>query len=105
MAIEQQVRNLLAQGLDHEEIGRRLGIPAGQAYLIATGTPADGGHSADGTAPRPGEMASAQHLANPPHENPTSKKGVHEWIAARVPADEQQQRAGEQRKAQEKASS
>jgi hypothetical protein len=44
-------------------------------------------------------------LANPPHENPTSKKVVHEWIAARVSADEQQRRAGEQRKAQEKASS
>jgi hypothetical protein len=94
MATTDQVRKLLDEGLDPTEIGRRLGIPAGQVYLVGTGTPADGGHSADGTGPRPGARASSQDLANPPHENPTSKQVVHSWIRARVLADDQQRRAG-----------
>lgn len=103
MATAEQVRGLLAGGLDYERIGRQLGIPAGQAYLIATGTPADGGHSADATGPRPGGLPSSQHLVNPPHDNPTSKQVVHEWIAARVAADQQQRSAGARRKAQRKS--
>jgi hypothetical protein len=98
-----QVQALLAEGLDHEEIGHRLGIPAGQVYLIGTGTPADGGHSADGTGPRPGALASSQHLSNPPHDNPTSKRIVHEWIAGRVAADEQQRFAAARRKARQQS--
>jgi hypothetical protein len=97
---KEQVNELIAEGLDYPEIGRRLGVPAGQAYLIGTGTPADGGHStADDD--RPGALDSAQHLANPPHENPTSTQRVHEWIARRVAADEQMRRAGAAAKAAE----
>jgi hypothetical protein len=87
-----QVNALVAQGLDYPEIGRRLAIPAGQAYLIGTGAPADGGHAGN-----------AQHLANPPHDNPTSRQAVHDWIAGRVAADEQMRRAGAARKARQKA--
>jgi hypothetical protein len=100
---KEQVKALIEQGLDYPEIGRRLGVPPGQAYLIGTGTPADGGHSTDEPDGRPGVLSSAQHLANPPHENPTSKPVVHDWIAGRVAADEQMRWAGAARKAQEKA--
>ncbi|WP_226370265.1 hypothetical protein [Pseudonocardia oceani] len=95
------MRELLARGEDHRDIGRRTGVPAGQAYLVGTGRPTDGGHSSDGTAPRPGEQAAPQHLVSPPHENPTSKQVVHEWIAARVAADGQQRRAGAAREERE----
>ena len=89
MASKEQVNALVAQGLGYPEIGRRLGIPAGQAYLIGTGEPADGGH--------------AENLANPPHENPTSRQAVHDWIAGRVAADDQMRWAGAARKARQKA--
>ena len=39
MPTREQVRGLLDSGLDYEAAGRRLGIPPGQAYLIATGAP------------------------------------------------------------------
>jgi hypothetical protein len=100
---KEQVKRLIAEGLDYPEIGRRLGVPAGQAYLIGTGTPADGGHSTDEPQDRPGTLSSAQHLANPPHENPTAKQMVHDWIAGRVSADAQMRGAAAARKAQEHA--
>jgi hypothetical protein len=100
---KEQVKALIAQGLDYPEIGRRLGVPPGQAYLIGTGLPADGGHSADGAEDRPGALPSAQHLVNPPHENPTAKQVVHEWIAGRVAADEQQRFARARQQAQQNA--
>jgi hypothetical protein len=96
---KEQVNLLIAQGLDYPEIGRRLGVPAGQAYLIGTGTPADGGHATDALDGRP----TAQHLANPPQENPTSTQNVRDWIARRVAADEQMRWAGAARKAREQA--
>ena len=102
MPSEEQVDALVADGLGYEEIGTRLGVPPGQAYLIGTGTPADGGHSSD-EQPRPGTLTSAQHLANPPHENPTARKTVHDWIAGRVAADEQMRWAGAAGRAKEKA--
>jgi hypothetical protein len=43
----EQVRELLGEGLDYADAGRRLGIPAGQAYLIATGLPADGSEATE----------------------------------------------------------
>jgi hypothetical protein len=100
---KEQVKRLIAEGLDYPEVGRRLDVPAGQAYLIGTGTPADGGHSTDEPQDREGTLSSAQHLANPPHENPTAKQVVHDWIAGRVAADAQMRSAGAARKAQEHA--
>jgi hypothetical protein len=97
MATREQVRELAALGLDYAEIGRRLGIPPGLAHLIGTGLPADGGD-----APSPEERRArglppaAQDLANPPHENPTSRETVHRWIADRVRADAQMRAAGGQ---------
>jgi hemerythrin-like domain-containing protein len=98
----EQVRQLLGQGLDYQQAGRRLGIPPGQAYLIATGVPADGSD----TIPDP-EMAGrgdllpvSQQLANPPYHNPTSKKSTREWMKARVAADRQMRTAMRQRTAE-----
>lgn len=96
----EQVRALVAQGLGWPEIGRRLGVPAGRAYLVGTGTPADGGRSPD-SAGRPGALPSAQHLANPPHENPTARDAVHRWIAGRVAADAPMRAAAAARRARE----
>jgi hypothetical protein len=89
----EQVRQLLDGGLDYEAAGQRLGIPSGQAYLIATGVPADGGDTITEEARRPGFLRSSQHLANPPHENPTAKESVRAWLKARIAADEQMRSA------------
>jgi hypothetical protein len=89
---------MLGAGLDYAAAAERLGIPPGQAYLIATGRPADGGDSP--TRRGPGMLASSQHLANPPHENPTGSESVKQWIRARVAADAPMRKAAEQRTAE-----
>jgi hypothetical protein len=80
----EQVRGLLDSGLDYVAAGQRLGISPGQAYLIATGVPADG----------------SQYLANPPHENPTTKESVAACLKARAEADEQMRAALRERTAE-----
>jgi hemerythrin-like domain-containing protein len=90
----EQVRRLLDGGLDYETASQRLGIPPGQAYLIATGVPADGSDTiTEGEASRPGFLPSSQHLANPPHENPTASESVAAWLKARAGSDEQMRTA------------
>ncbi len=59
---------------DFEEAGRRLDVPAGRAFLIATGRPADGSTPAGGPGSR------AQALVNPREVNPTSRGDVHAWM-------------------------
>jgi hemerythrin-like domain-containing protein len=94
------VRTLLAEGFDYRAAAERLGIPAGQAYLIATGRPADGSDSLSGQEQaHAGLRAASQDLANPRHENPTSSRTVRDWIAARVRADSQMRAAASQRPA------
>jgi len=94
MATREEVQGLLDAGLGYEEAADRLGIPAGQAYLIATGRPADGGAEPatkdDDGGP---EGGSNQPLADPPHDNPTSSPQVHDWIAERARADQPMQDA------------
>lgn len=85
MPSREQLLALLSQGVDLATAARRSGIPAGQAYLIATGTPADG--STRGEPGEPWWMPSTQHLCNPPHENPTGGERVREWVRARAEAD------------------
>ncbi len=99
MATRAQVQQLLDEGLDYEAAGQRLGIPAGQAYMIATGVPADGSDALPRQAADRGAVPASQHLANPPYENPTSSKQVHDWIAARVAADPQMRAAAAREKA------
>ncbi|MFF3905671.1 hemerythrin domain-containing protein [Streptomyces sp. NPDC001848] len=99
MPSRSQVWELLSDGLDHEEAGRRLGIPSGQAFLIATGLPADGGDTlTTAEQHRPGmPQESTQHLSNPPTQNPTGKEAVRRWVKDRAAADRQMRRAAEQR--------
>jgi hypothetical protein len=72
VATRAQVRELIDSGHDYESAGRRLGIPPGLAYMIATGHPAD-----DATAP-------AQNLFEPPAHNPTRNQTVIDWVKARA---------------------
>ncbi|HEY4096749.1 MAG TPA: hypothetical protein VGM33_14615 [Baekduia sp.] len=70
---------------DYVVAGARLGVPPGQAYLIATGLAADGsGGLATADRARPGVLGtSTQHLANPPAHNPTRDENVVRWVAER----------------------
>ena len=84
MSTREQVRRLLAGGHDYAAVGQALGIAPGQAYLIMTGMPADGGEQ-----PRPGDepegyLVSPQHLVYPAVENPTARTVVHRWMAQRA---------------------
>ena len=84
MPTREQIRRLLEGGQDYAAVGRALGIPAGQAYLIATGMPADGGEQQPpGEAPD-GMLPSAQHLVHPPAQNPTRREVVHRWMSRRA---------------------
>ena len=84
MATREEVQRLLDEGLSYEAVASRLAIPAGQAYLIATGRPADGSESPADAGP---DTGSTQHLANPPPKNPTTSQQVRDWMAGRTAAD------------------
>jgi hypothetical protein len=73
MPTRAQVVELLEAGHSYESVGAMLQVPAGQAYMIATGTPADG---SDGH-PR-------QDLVNPPAHNPTRDERVLAWVHERA---------------------
>ncbi|MDX6243785.1 MAG: hypothetical protein QOE76_1508 [Frankiales bacterium] len=89
MVTRAQVLGLVDGGASYEEAGARLGIPAGQAYLVATGLPADGSMAlAPEERGRPGTLPeSTQRLSNPPHVNPTVKPEVLAWIRQRAARD------------------
>ncbi|MGW4464865.1 hypothetical protein [Micromonospora sp. NPDC004704] len=89
MVSKQQVLELVDLGHGYSEIGRLLGIPAGQAYLVATGIPADGGDTVTGRQrQRPGMLPShSQRLVNPREMNPSYSERVHEWIRTRAMRD------------------
>lgn len=85
------VLELVEQGLDYQEAGTRLGIHPGQAYMIATGIPADG---SDVPAPedmgRPGLLpGSTQHLANPAPLLRKTESQVEGWMSRSAAADPQ----------------
>ena len=72
MPTRDQVCLLLSAGLDYSAVAERLGIPAGQAYLIATGrAAADGDTLASGESPDNGPLASSEHAADASQEDPT----------------------------------
>ncbi|MFF9127072.1 hemerythrin domain-containing protein [Streptomyces sp. NPDC014889] len=98
MPSRSQVQRLLAEGLDYEEAGHRLGVPAGQAFLIATGLPADGGDTlTTAEQHRPGmPRESTQHLANPPAVNPTCTDETRRWLRHRAVTDRPMRQAAEQ---------
>jgi hypothetical protein len=102
MATRKEVQDLLDAGLSYEAAGQQLGIPAGQAYLIATGRPADTSDEPAAQDDDGGpEGGSDQPLADPPHYNPTSSRQVHDWIAGRVDADDQMRTAAAHEDGQE----
>ena len=52
-----QVLDLVHRGRSYFQAGHELGVPAGQAYLVATGLPADGSAAlTDGDYERPGAI-------------------------------------------------
>lgn len=99
MATRQQVVELLRSGDSVEAAARRLGLPAGKAYMIATGIPAD---YSDSLTPedfgREGfRLGGAQDLLGVPHHNPNrpeDKPEVVTWVRQRARADAQMQAAG-----------
>jgi hypothetical protein len=84
-----QVLGLIEGGRSYDEVGPELGIPPGQAYMIATGLPADGSMAlSPEERVRPGMLGeSTQHLSNPPHVNPTTHPRVLAWIRERAARD------------------
>ncbi|NRQ39104.1 hypothetical protein HII36_45870 [Nonomuraea sp. NN258] len=86
MPSKEQVLRLLSQGFDYEDVGTRLGIPAGQAYLIATGVPAD--RSGTVGPGRAGVLTSrSQRLVNPREVNPAGRDDVRAWVRRRARGD------------------
>ncbi len=86
MPTREQVLELLDGGHSYESAGRELHIPAGQAFMIATGRPADGSDSvsAQERARPPLLAGSSQQLVNPPAFNPTGKPHVLPWVRERA---------------------
>lgn len=89
MATREQVLELLRSGDTIEAAARRLGLPAGKAYMIATGVPADGSDSlgADDYAREGLILGGTQALIGVPHHNPNEpddKPEVMEWVRRRA---------------------
>jgi len=86
MPTRDQIAALLDAGHSFLTAGRALDIPAGQAYMIATGRPADGSDTPHANElhdklPRPG---SSQDLVNPPPFTPTRDAQVIAWVQHRA---------------------
>ena len=86
MATRAQVIELLDAGHSYETVARALRIPAGLAFMIATGTPVDGGDATmqPELAGESGHPASPQQLVNPPPFDPTRDERVMAWVRARA---------------------
>ena len=89
MATRARVLELLDAGHSYETVGRALRIPPGQAFMIATGLPADGSDTPhpEELRARPDLPGSSQHLVNPPAVNPTRDATVIAWVKARASRD------------------
>lgn len=86
MPTRTQVLALLDAGHSYEIVGRVLHIPPGQAFMIATGLPADGSDAShpDELRDKPVLPASSQHLVNPAPVNPTRDQTVLAWVRERA---------------------
>ena len=89
MPTRQSILDLVSSGLSYPQIGERLGVTPGLAYLIATGLPADGGDApGPRTDERPGALpGSTQHLSNPKAIVPQRDERTDSWIRERALAD------------------
>ncbi len=99
MPTAQQVLELIRSGDSVEAVARRLGIPAGKAYMIATGIPADFSDSLgpDDCARQAFRLGGTQDLLGVPAHNPNrpeDKPEVMAWVRGRAGADAQMQLAG-----------
>jgi hypothetical protein len=74
VASREQVLGLLDEGHSYQSAARELGIPAGLAFMIATGSPADGD----------GDNSGDQQLVNPPTFDHTRNAQVMEWVRRRA---------------------
>ena len=86
MPTRDQVTELLDHGHSYETAAHALGIPPGQAFMIATGRPADGG-----TTPAPEQEPdhrrlpdSSQRLVNPAASLPARNARVLDWVRERA---------------------
>lgn len=92
MVTRDEVLEKLKQGGGYPSVGRQFDIPAGKAYMIATGIPADG---SDSLSPedqkREGlELGGTQALLGVPHHNPNQpeeKAEVMAWVRDRARAE------------------
>lgn len=88
MPSKRDVLRALRSTGSYERAGRVLGIPAGQAHLIATGVPADGSPPLEPShLGRVGLLTSPQHLVNPAQHNPLRKEHVLAWVRQRAQRD------------------
>lgn len=87
----------------YEEVAREFDIPAGLAYMIVTGLPADGSDvlAEDEIRGREGLLeGSTQPLVNPPTDRAERGSTVKDWMRGRVAADRAMREAAEQRTAE-----
>ncbi len=91
MPTREQVLALVRErGWDYRVAARELAIPPGQAYLIATGMPADGSDGSAAGLGRPGAVEGSTQLlvhAEAAVVAPEVHEVVHAWIKARVASD------------------
>lgn len=99
MPSRQEVIAAAGQEHDYVAAGRVLGIPSGRAYLIATGTPADGGQGGPEGEDRGAPPTSTQYLAHGQAQvvNPTVNEPVLEWVKRRAATDSTMQAAAGRR--------
>jgi hemerythrin-like domain-containing protein len=103
MPSQARVLSLIRAGMSYAEIGKRLQIRPGLAYLIGTGLPADGSDvpAAEDVVGRAGVLpGSTQHLANPPTHLPKHSDSVEQWLRRRAHLDAPMQAAAKARTAE-----
>ncbi len=81
-----QVLELIELGHSYATAGRALHIPPGQAFMIATGLPADGSDvpAPEEPAAKPVLPGSSQGLVNPPTHMPARNDRVLAWVRERA---------------------
>jgi hypothetical protein len=86
MPTRDQVQDLLDKGHSFQTAGRALGVPAGQAYMIATGRPADGSGppAPDAVHDERLRSGSPQQLVHPPSLPPSRNAEVMAWVRERA---------------------
>lgn len=103
MPTREQAQRAYQQHGDYGTAAGDLGIPPGQAYLVATGLPADGGNDPAADAEhRTGALpGSTQHLvyARRSAASPAPRPQVLEWLKNRAAADAPMQAAARARDA------